>query len=109
MNIKLIEGNLTHVSFNWSQISSQCPSIQYHIVASNCGECPDITINNKVTCTGKYTQLINSHQCSFAVQTIVCDEIIGDISTAINVTVSRSGIWSNYELSSLDEVCIQGL
>ena len=74
-----------------------CPRIYYSIMASNCGECPEITTNNKVTCTGNYIQLLNNHQCSFAVQTIVCDEIIGDVSTAINVTNQILGIHCNHD------------
>ena len=89
-DFQLMEANHTHLSFNWTQVSLNCPSLQY-IVASNCGNCPSTT-NNKVTCTGNYTQLINTDcQCSFTVQTVVCnDSIVGDISTAINVTKSET-------------------
>lgn len=109
-DFQLMEANHTHLSFNWTQVSLNCQSLQY-IVASNCGECPSTT-DNKVTCTGNYTQLINTDsQCSFTVQTVVCnDSIVGDISTAINVTMTELGIRSTSNRSStLDTMCTQGL
>ena len=86
-----MEENNTHFSFNWSQVPLNCPSIQYKIIVTeNCGECPNMTTmaSNKVTCTRNYTQLTNNHQCSFAVQTVVCDDIIGDVSSAVNLMIT---------------------
>ena len=37
-------------------------------------------------------QLLNDWQCSFAVQTVVCDGIIGDVSMAVTVNRSNTGI-----------------
>ena len=87
--------------------------MNYNIEASNCGECPNTTISNMVTCSGDYTQLLNDRQCSFAVQTVVCDGIAGDISTAVKVTMtgSDSGIGSTRNKTSMKSVttCVQGL
>ena len=93
-DVNLIEETRTHLRFNWSrsQNSLNCPSIFYQIVASNCGQCPDTTTNTTVTCFGNYTQLMSSRQCSFAVQAVVCDNIIGDVSIAVTVTVPITGI-----------------
>ena len=106
-----MEENNTHLSFIWSQVPLNCPSIQYKIIVTeNCGECPNTTTSNKVTCTRNYTQLTNNHQCSFAVQTVVCDDIIGDFSSVVNVTMTASGIRSTNNKSSISSsMCIQGL
>ena len=62
-DIQLVEENDTHLSFNLSHVSSHCPSIQYHIIASeNCGKCPNTTGKNAVTCIGNYTQLTSDDQ-----------------------------------------------
>ena len=111
-DVQLVEANHTHLSFNWSLVLLNCPSIFYHIVASNCGQCPDTTTSNKVICTGNYAMI--SHQCSFAVQASACnDSTVGDISTAVNVTVNRLSIRStklNDKLSPKDStMCAKGL
>ena len=56
-------------------------------MASNCGQCPHTTTNNVVTCSGNYvyTQLLHDRQCSFAVQAVVCDDIVGDKINAVLV------------------------
>ena len=40
------------------------------------------------TCTGDYTQtqLTSDRQCSFAVRSAVCDDVVGDFSDAVSVT-----------------------
>ena len=87
-DLQLVEANNTHLRFSWSPVSLCCPSIQYHIVASNqCGECPTTTTANTVTCSGNYTQLTSDHPCSFAVRTVVCDDLIGDVSIAVTVPI----------------------
>ena len=91
-DIQLVEANHTHLSFNWSPVSLSCPSIQYHIVACNCGECPVTTRSNMVTCNGNYSQQTSDHQCSFAVQTVVCDDLVGDVSIAVTVPIIRADI-----------------
>jgi hypothetical protein len=67
--------------------SSHCPSLQYHIMADNCGECPSTTTTNMATCTGDYTQLSSDHPCSFAVRKAVCNGTIGDVSDAVTVAM----------------------
>ena len=91
-DVKLVEETHTYLRFNWSLSSSNCPSVYYQIVASNCGHCPNTTVNNTVTCTGNYTAThrMSNRQCSFALQIVVCDDVIGD--TSIAVTTSFAGI-----------------
>ena len=79
---------------------SHCPSLQYHIMASNCGECPSTTTANMATCTGNYTQLTSDHPCSFAVRIAVCNKTLGDISIAVNVPEIGAGIGSTDKSSN---------
>ena len=88
IDVQLVEANHTHLSFNWTQVSLNCPSLQYHIVASNCGECPNATRSSTITCSGNYAQFLSDHPCSFAVQTVVCNGLVGDASIAFNVTIT---------------------
>ena len=84
-DIELVESNDTHLRLSWKKVSSNCSSIRYQIVASNCGECPHTTLTNEATCIGNYTQLRNNQQCSFAVKTVVCDDIAGAASSSVYV------------------------
>ena len=71
--------------FEWSPVTVECPNIQYKINASNCGSCPTTTNHTTATCTNIPT---NGSRCTFAVQTIVCDNIFGDISEPVAVLLS---------------------
>ena len=77
-------------------------------MAVNCGDCPNTTTSNRVICSGNYT---DNRQCSFAVQTVVCGDIIGDVSTVVNATKIGSAAESTKNKSSFNTVtmCIQGL
>ena len=83
-DVYLVEAGPSQLIFQWSLVSSSCHVIQYHIVAVNCGQCPNITSNNTASCTGI---LIDGHQCMFALQTIVCDGIVGNVSREVSVTL----------------------
>jgi hypothetical protein len=63
--------------FNWNPISTHCPAIQYKIIASNCGNCPTITNHTTVTCTNVP---IDGSMCTFAVQSVVCGNVSGNMS-----------------------------
>ena len=91
-DVKLVEANHTHFRFTWSHVSSCYPSIQYHIVASNCGECPATTHSNMLTCSRNHTQLTSDHSCSFAVGTAVCNDTVGNISITINIPTAPAGM-----------------
>ena len=91
--VAYLEKNDTHLSFNLSQASYfNCPpyAFQYQIIPNDCGECSTTTGSNVVTCSGDYTQLTRDTSCSVAVQTVMCDDLVGNIS--IMVTVPISGI-----------------
>ena len=85
-DVYLVEANSSQLIFQWSEIPVSCPAIQYRIIASNCGQCPNTTHNTTVTCTGTFP-LLHDTQCLFALQTIVCDDIVGNVSMAVSVTM----------------------
>ena len=71
----------------WSHSLSDCPSIHYTILSSNCGSCPTTTTNTTITCTDVPS---NGGVCTFAVQTVVCENITGSYSN--NTTIALSAI-----------------
>ena len=70
---------------------SQCPYIQYVVISTNCGVCPNTTNVTNISCLNFSTSVIISarenHTCMFAVQTEICDAIIGDKSNFITVNL----------------------
>ena len=56
-----------------------CDAVHYIISAVGCGVCPNVTSNHSVTCDLTDIGTINNTlQCSMSVQTVVCDDIIGN-------------------------------
>ena len=109
-DVHLVKANFSEISFHWSDVSTSCPGIHYRIVASNCGQCPEVTSKSLVICNGNYSHLINGLQCSFAVQTIICGDIVGDASVPVDVTMD--GVKQLYKTengSFSDAECVQGL
>ena len=98
-DVTLYEVTLNHLTFIWSEnnVLSHCPLLHYRISASpSCGLCPNTTVNTTATCLGDYAQLLsNSLNCSFAIQTIVCGDISGVVSEAVNV------MWSDVNVPTL--------
>ena len=72
------------LTFTWSPVAPDCPAIHYNILASNCGSCPTTTNHTTVTCTDVP---INQSTCTFAVQTVLCGNLIGNLSDPINTTI----------------------
>jgi hypothetical protein len=60
-------------------------------MAFNCGECPNSTTTNMITCSGDYAQLTSDHPCSFAVGTAVCNGTAVDVSITVTVDVHVPG------------------
>ena len=69
--------------FKWDAVMSSC-EVLYNIMAKNCGTCPKTTNSTSVMCT---TDLKKSRQqsCSFAVQTVICNNITGNITEEVHV------------------------
>ena len=71
------------LTFTWIPVAPDCPAIHYNILASNCGICPTTTNHATVTCTDVP---ISQSTCTFAVQTVLCGNLIGNLSDPINTT-----------------------
>ena len=63
------------ITFTWSPLSHNCPSLQYNTITSHCGHCPSTTTYTSVTCTN-ITLTRFAHICVFAVQPVVCETIL---------------------------------
>ena len=88
-NVHLVNINSTHVTLHWNPVSSNCNAIQYRIISSNCGLYPNATNSSSVTCTGPFT---DDQLCTFTVQTVVCDNVVGNESRRVEVAL-RSKLW----------------
>ena len=88
--------------FNWSPVVQNCPSLHYNILSSNCGNCLTTTTNTTVICTDVPTD--RGGVCLFAIQTVVCGDIVGNRSTSVNT------FFISYTYSKiLFKLCIQDL
>ena len=76
ISLALVNFGPKEITFSWSPVAPDCPSIHYNILASNCGSCPTITNHTNVTCTDVPTD----GMCTLAVETVVCGNITGNRS-----------------------------
>ena len=83
-DVYIVDLSLRQVVFKWSSVSSTCHHIRYNIISNNCGHCPDITTHTTATCTGI---LASGQQCTVALQTIVCNNLIGNTSKEIEIVL----------------------
>ena len=80
MSISRADVSSKQLIFNWSPVAPDCLAIHYNILASNCGSCPSTTTHTIVTCTDVPT---DGSMCTFALQTVVCRNIVGNSSDTI--------------------------
>ena len=81
-----MDADSTQLTFQWSSVSSDCPAIQYHIMSDSCGDCgPNLTNQTQAMCYRPSTD--NQTNCTFALETVVCNNITGQGSTSISVTL----------------------
>ena len=73
------------LTFSWSPVDPDCPAIHYNILALNCGSCPTTTNHTNVTCTDIPT---DGSKCAFAIRTVVCENITGKFSEAMNAILA---------------------
>ena len=88
IQISDVDFSLRELTFSWSPVAPDCPAIHYNILASNCGSCPSTTNTTTVTCT--HVPTIGSTSCNFAIQTVVCGNITGNISDPVTVNTGIS-------------------
>ena len=92
------------IIFTWSPIS-QCPDIHYNILASNCGNCPTISNHTNVTCTDVP---IDSSVCLLAVQTVICENITGNVSDTIRIALKGSMYIMSCDNNCIDRYVVTG-
>ena len=87
VRISNVDISLRQLTFDWNLVAPDCSAIHYNILASNCGSCPTTTNHTTVTCTDIINTTLHSHstKCSFAVQTVVCGNVLGHTSNPLLV------------------------
>ena len=94
-DVQLVDVRPGQLTFSWSSVPDNCAAIHYNIIAMNCRiMCPSTTTHNTITCTGP-GGILSSTPCifAFAVQTVVCDGVIGNASNPVSVTLK--GTWNS--------------
>lgn len=88
-DVHLTDINLHQLTIAWSPVIRNCPSVNYNIIATNCGTCPSITAQTTVTCTGF---VIDGRSCTVSVEPVVCGNVLGFTTTT---TVNLRGQYVN--------------
>ena len=70
----VLDINPLKLIFEWSPVSLNCPALHY-IISFDCGICPPVATNTTAVCTEIQLGISN---CTFTIQTNVCDSLIGD-------------------------------
>lgn len=73
------------ITFSWSNVEHDgCSSFHYAVNGDNCGTCfPLSTTTNSSTCTNLSSILLSENNiCNFTVQSVVCDDTVGDSNHA---------------------------
>ena len=84
-NITLSEVSNEQLTFSWSPVTTNCPSVHYNINATNCGSCSDrlsvtTSTSSLITCNISSTP---PPTCTLTFQTVVCGSILGTISKLV--------------------------
>ena len=89
-DIQLVQISAEQLEFNWSAPTVDCPGLSY-CIESNCGMCSNYTNSTYTTCfINQDATTIN--MCNFAVGTIICDSIVGNLSNPLNIQFVLRGI-----------------
>lgn len=86
LHVSHIDIGLIQLTFTWSPVSRNYTH-SYNIQASNCGNCPTSTNHTYATCKNVPT---NGNTCIFAIWTVICDDVVGNKSASVNITVFNS-------------------
>lgn len=82
VNAQLSNVSLGELTFNWNPNIDYCSFFQFFIESGRaCGDCPQVTYNNFVTCQN----VTINKTCSFTVGTKTSDDLWEDQSLTINV------------------------
>ena len=86
LDVQLTSVKPDKLTFNWSSVQQNCSTLQYGI-ESNCGTCTnDPPTLTSATCSFELSA-ISGGLCNFSVQSTVCGNITGSLSTPIRVTL----------------------
>ena len=76
LNIHVEDIAPQQLTFSWIGHNTSCDTLHYNIMSRNCGNCPTSSNSTSVTCTNVIVKE-NVSMCSLAVQTVVCNNIVG--------------------------------
>jgi hypothetical protein len=88
MGVELTDVTADHFTFQWGPVAfgSNCQTLQYNI-ETDCGNCSSNPQSaTSVICSFDLSSIINN-VCSFSVGTVICDDIAGNFSEPINITL----------------------
>ena len=72
-------------------MNSSCHALTYSIASSNCGVCPSTIIDTSVT---YFNVPVDGSVCLFQVQTTVCNNNHGPLSTSVSVRLTGESMAS---------------
>ena len=90
--VHLEKASSNSLTFKWNETRS-CPSLNYNILALNCGNCPNVTDTTLVSCLN-FTLLHSVTVCRFSLQAVICDDggtplnLVGRSSTPLLVNLT---------------------
>lgn len=81
--------SLTSVMFSWNPPIANCSVLTYRLTTMNCGNCTDgkEVEQTNVTCTNFTNFFDAGRECSFAIKSIICGNIVEDASNTILVKI----------------------
>ena len=82
-NVHLDDVSPSQLTFKWNPVASDCLPLHYN-TKSKCGVCINSTDSPSVNCS---ILPVNSTQrmCNFAVKSIACNDIAGNLSKTVDV------------------------
>ena len=98
MNVKLSSAGESYLNFSWSDaVRPSCPTLYYKINTTNCGTCPTSTNKTEIQCTG-FEVSTERQICKLSVQTVACNNLTGQRSNEIYVTLQRKYIFRDFSV-----------
>ena len=90
-NVQLVGISSEQLIFNWTAVSSNCSILQYNIT-SNCGTCADIIASSTSSVSCSINLSVNMMPCSFGIQSVICTNMSGNLSTPLLVTLKGNSL-----------------
>lgn len=84
-DIRLLHANKNKLVFTWECPCNSCPDIQYNINTSNCGECPQTTATDLLTCIVSITTIYQT--CLLSIESGIYNGTITSISVTASILV----------------------